>query len=776
VSMLDRMRGGTVARHYQLDTERFRGLVAAAEPLPAAGEFATRAMQRRPQWQTEAWAYLDTLGEAAYGANFVGDALARLRLYIADADDPDHEPIPEEADREAYEALAALGATGPILHDLGVNTTVVGECILLGVPAEDAGPDEWSIVSTDAFRVKGRRFELIEDTGVKGTPLPDETYAARIWQAHPRRRLVADAPFRPVLSSCEELLMLEAADRAALRTRLVAPLLAIPEGASIVSPDPTVTSQGPSRFASDLQKAMIEPVSDESHPSRLSPIVIEAKGEFLEQVRTISLQSSLDATIGERYERNVKRLSLGLWVPPEVLTGVADVNNWNAWYVERSTWKAHLQPRAVFAVGALTKVFLHQALGRTDRVIWFDPADIVNPTPTADDAHKALQAGAISVGAYRDRLGFSDADAPTGDPVTQIVVRMVSAAPSLAIEPGVDVLYDRLAGLPGIRESDADTAPSDDAGDGGEGAGGEPAPGPPTTGPTVATVAAASVDPLDRLAAGLAEADAVAFDRLTEAAEATLESAVRRVGAKVRSKVRGDSQLAAAIDRVDNSMVARTLGREIVATFGLDDVEAVEDTIGRLRPRFERIVADAHDRAAQLVEEHVGPDAATEFRGEAGDDTGPAWTWLAAALSAGALSVLFDPAPVAEGEFDHDARVAPATVREALARAGGADRVRAVAGRIRDVEVALRARGVATSVRLINLLSRFGVQERALQWDYRPAISRASFPAHLALHGTQAETEDGFGGCPWGRCAPSDHRGCRCAYSTVLAADAQDAA
>lgn len=762
MTMLDRLRGGTVAKHYQITPQRFRGLTAAAEPLPAAGEFAGLALGRRPQWQTEAWTYMDTLGECAYGANFVGDALARLRLYIADADDPDHEPVAEEDDREAYEALASLGQTGPILHDIGVNVTVVGECLLVGTPDDDEAGDGWSIVSTDAMEVEAGRYMLKEDVGMRGRPLHEDTYVARIWQAHPRRRKVAAAPFRPVLSSCEELLMLEAADRAALRTRLVAPLLAIPEGASIVSPDPTVEAQGPSQFARDLQKAMIEPVADESHPSRLSPIVIEAKGEFLENMRTISLQSSLDATIGERYERNLKRLSLGLWVPPEVLTGVADSNHWTAWFVERSTWKAHLQPRAVFAVNALTAVFLNPALGRTNRTIWFDPADIVNPTPTADDAHKAFAASAIGPNAYRSRLGFDDGDAPTGDPVTRQVIAMLVAAPSLAVAPGPLELHRQLSELPGI--ADGDSPPSAPAEQDGEGGGGpEPSPTPPVA------AAAGDTGSLDLLASGLADADTAAFDRLTEAAESNMEQAVRRAGAKLRSAARGDSQLSAAIDRVDNLDVPKTLGKDVA--YALNDNMAVEDSVDRLRPRFEKIVSDAHARAAQLIETEVSAEAATEYREEAAEDVEPAWTWLRAALVAAALAAMFDPAPAAEGEADPTARVQANLIREALARAGGADTVRAVAGRIRDVEVALRARSVATSVRLINLLSTFGIAERAIRWDYRPGIIRDTFPQHANLNGVTAESEDSaaFGGCPWGQCRPSDHKGCRCSFRAVLA-------
>src|SRR4051794_28913246 len=111
---------------------------SAATPRQAAG------------WQAECWTMFDEIGEVKYACNLAGNAMAKLRPYVAvyPADDPTNDPVPvltdgidsEKVDPDLAVAAAAElerlssaeGGIPEVLRSLNINLEVAGELWLVG--------------------------------------------------------------------------------------------------------------------------------------------------------------------------------------------------------------------------------------------------------------------------------------------------------------------------------------------------------------------------------------------------------------------------------------------------------------------------------------------------------------------------------------------------------------------------------------------------------------------------------------------------------------------
>src|SRR6185436_20091701 len=84
--------------------------------------------------------------------------------------------------------------------------------------------------------------------------------------------------------------------------------------------------------------------------------------EALGKNEHLKFWSELDDAVVEMRDAAIKRLALGMDVPPEVLLGVADANHWNAWLSEESAVKAHLEPKLSVLAYAFTEQYLRPSL------------------------------------------------------------------------------------------------------------------------------------------------------------------------------------------------------------------------------------------------------------------------------------------------------------------------------------------------------------------------------------------------------------------------------
>lgn len=796
-----------------------RAIVAAATKIKIGDRASVAAVKRREQWQDECWDAFDAVGEVKYGANYLGNSLSRLGLYVGaavDAADTDPVPLtidPPDDDVEspglvdpatyvaAYDALGRLasghGGHGELLRETAVNLTIAGECYLYGreetwlVGDEEQTREVWDVRSVSEVVVGSEdRVRIIDTpehgaTSAKGghelSPEDDNTYLVRVWQRHPRWGGLADSPLRGVLGAAEELLLTEQAVRAIARSRMNAGMLLLPteisfgpaEGADDDSDDP---------FLDALMEAMTTPIQDEGDASSVTPMVVRAGVEHLKEVRHLTFQREMDAHVLDRQSAALRRIGQGMNLPVEILTGVAEVNHWTAWQIEESTFKAHVEPLAIAVVNALTEGYLLpmlEAAGVPEPerfCVWYDASRLIarpNVADAADHAHDRLT---ISDDAYRRARGFDDSDAPSEEETRARVARnaakrstQVAGEVSEGVDPatgeGGEPLPDTDASAPPERAASTTTervlrSMRDDAA-------------------MPALVASGRVPA--NLGELLRDIDRDLRNRVEAAADASMRRALERAGAMLRSRSKKNRAAADAIESTSNDHVAATLGPTLVQALGVEELELIEGAFDTLGDRFVRWCRSAAEASIDLIpglESAQRDELERSFDRHAHD----AWAWLRDALETHARELLYDPdpSPPDDGEWD-DVTVVPfALIREAVARAGGVADSPIVASL--DGQVGAYALGVATGYVTSTTMEEQGVAREAWVWDYGPYRRSHGFEPHQRLDGTVFDsfTDDAlanYASWPTGAyLLPGDHAGCRCDVSPVMVDRFGDAA
>lgn len=534
-------------------------------------------------WQTRSFLYYDALGEIKYAAQFYARMLSPLRLYAAEIDE--NKQVVESENPVAIEALDRIqdpggGRTG-LLGAYGRLMFLTGETYLFVSTDPETGLEQWEMLSTDELRIQSgvmirykapslsaeeyREPDLDDDQEGAWVPVDDRTAVAyRLWQRHPRYSMLADATMQGVLELCEELLLLTQAVRARARSRLAGSgLLLIDERISPPPLEPVADEdmlQDP--FIAALVNAMTLPIVNEGAASAVVPLTLRVPvaegGKVADLIHHLQIvdPTQLYPETGLRYEC-IKRIAIGLDMPPEILLGLEEANHWTAWQVDESTWKSHGAPKAVQLCDDLTasyfRPYLRDVVGLPDwdrYLIAFDATDIINHPDRAADAKDLYDRVVIGKEALRKAAGFDEEDAPTEEERAErigILTRDSSLAwfgiPS--VRAGLEPDAGEITSPDGTSSADGTTPP----GSGETGSEAEKGPPPAKDAPAKDDALIGSSMKVARL---MGAAD-LAVLRVREAA-----------GSRLRSLAKKDPEALALIDGIKNGDVAATLGRERV--------------------------------------------------------------------------------------------------------------------------------------------------------------------------------------------------------------------
>jgi hypothetical protein len=399
-------------------------------------------------WQAEAWDFYDTCGELRYAANWMGNSLSRATIYAADVDDngqPTGTPTTNpRALAAAHDLLGGPSNQAQILQQVGVHLTIAGDCYVIGeTPVDQQGvplpDDEWYVASTDelSFRTGG----WFIDRGNGRRPLAeDRTVIIRVWNSHPRKKWQADSPVRAVLPVLRELRQLQRVSGQQMDSRLAgAGLLVLPIGVQF--PAPTMDAQRANPDADPLMLALAEnimvPLEDPEDSSRLVPMTLRVPPEAVDKVKLVTFSSQLWAENTTLREACIRRLALGLDMPPEQLLGMGDANHWGAWQIEESGVKLHVTPRLTTIVQAINSGYYEPALTRQGLppwafTLWFDTSELVQRPNRGADAQWLYDHDQLSGVALRRETGFDDSDAPSKDEkLAKILATVVLTNPEL---------------------------------------------------------------------------------------------------------------------------------------------------------------------------------------------------------------------------------------------------------------------------------------------------------------------------------------------------------
>lgn len=447
-------------REPKVEVLRFEGpngMVAAATRL--TGGKRTKKPKRAPAWYQQGWDYYDTIGEFRYAVSWVGNLLSRATLTIH----RDGSPVDSNSDSDlAVQALRSLfgGTDGQreMLRQLGTHLTVPGDSYIVG---EDMGdkPDRWQVVSATRIKQIGSEDSPIWKIGEKTL---DNPLVIRIWRPHPDRQDQADSPTRAVLTVLAEIDGLSRYVHAQISSRLTgAGMVTIPNEITFTNARQAAVDGGETLVNSggidDLILEFIETaalaVADQADPSARIPLFIQGPGEHLDKIRHVTFWSELDEQAKELRDEAIRRLALGMDMPPEILTGSGELNHWNAWQVEEASIKAHTEPLLQLICNGLTDMFLRPYLeenGMSEEdarayAIHADTSKIRLRPNRSKEAVELYQMGALSAAAMRRENGFDEEDAMTGEELVDFHVRKTAGG---TVNPEIVAYALSLLGVP----------------------------------------------------------------------------------------------------------------------------------------------------------------------------------------------------------------------------------------------------------------------------------------------------------------------------------------
>lgn len=784
---------------------------------------------RRLKWQEDAWGYRDSVPELKFACRFITNSLGRLRIYAAQNQPRGEEPIPLSRDGgesgispatlaaaiEAVERLDLDNRGTNIFSRLGENMEVAAEAYLLGEADPDSPTGEsWSVRAVTELRVDGSgRISLVEPGIGHGTAPkvldPASCELLRIWNPHPQYYDWPDSDLVALLDTCEELRLYDRALRASARSRIGSnSFLFIPDELSLTrAGDAPASAEAPGTpedadpFFEEIVHAMISPISEEDSPQAVVPMVLRGPA-MMHDRPTMELMGSVPIGRAEvedilgRRAAAASKFGRGINLPPEVVSGLGDVNHWSAWSIDANTCKNHVEPRAEVLCDSLTVAYLWPELlargcppAEVRKVcLWYSVDELVQNPNRGQDARDGHAAGVLSDDALVRDLGFSEDDRPG---LTERVFRAIEQralsdqqVPVLLALGGMgpdDPIMQ--AAVAAAKASVAIKAPQTNGQVGGRPVIDQPArPDAPTPRRAIprAPAVVSSGAPgrwrvREQMCHELAQIDATLTTQLLAHADATVGAAVEKAGNRIRARAVKNPELAAQFKGRPAALVVAELGRQAL---DYQDAKDLDEGIDAFEAIWLRTVEDAAHRVAGLNADMLGvaPDPGLVDTLMVGARS--AWGWLAKQLRRVIQAVLYGRAlPELPGEKT-GGPVPASVVRGALALAGGlspdspgiTDEGTLAAGAAGPLT------GLATGNAASSWLTERGAVDLGYEWQYF-GLARDSFPAHRALSGRRftSWTDDVLSvraGDEWlgiSHYHPGDHTGCLCGAFPVLA-------
>jgi hypothetical protein len=392
------------------------------------------------QWQEQIWDFYDIIPEFRYAVSWVGNLLSRATLLPYKDGVPTTDPV-------AVAAMDALfgGVEGQreMLRLLGVHFTAVGEGFIIGVSDAGDAQDSWMIAAaTEVSQTSGDDPVV----SVGSEKLPADSLVIRLWKPHPRKAKQSDCPSRAVMPILSELNALTQHVAAQIDSRLSgAGVLLLPSEMELPTRVQTGTTDdgndekvqieltGPEGFAQVLSETMGLSISDRSSASRMVPVILQGPGEYLDRVKLIQFWSGLDEAAKPLREEAIRRLALGMDMPPETLTGTADVNHWGSWQIEEAAIKSHTEPLLDVICSSIADGYLRpylEAEGVEDPEAYDIKADTsqlrMRPNRSKESIELYDRAELSGSAALREN-GFDEADAMTDDERVKWFVQKVAS-------------------------------------------------------------------------------------------------------------------------------------------------------------------------------------------------------------------------------------------------------------------------------------------------------------------------------------------------------------
>lgn len=782
-------------------------MTASGERVDLSDKQLAQSWNRlRGDWQKQAWAYRELIGELGAGVEYEANIASKVNYKIGmvtGEDQPilygsDEFTLPDRVANAANEALDALPfRNGYSFTGIGyTNLRVTGEAYLHGTVIK--GRERWEVLSSSEVVTHNNGLAIVELPGTTPRPIKGDEALMRLWKPHPQWKRLSDSPLRRMLDTCEDVVLAGRELRAAARSRVAANgILLIPNGLSVVrKPDGSTDD-----FQNELEVSMLMPISNEGDAGAVVPIVIRGEAEDLEKVRHVILERADSPQLIEKLNSALVRLREGMDMPPDAGQSVKDMNHWSAWQVTAENWKGYLEPHARLWVDSLTEAYLRPSLmqpvsrggyGLTEEEaeqvqIWYDASNVTQNANLGQDFLDMYDRGEIGGKALRRVKGAEEGDAPDDEELRRMITWKQAEAGGLSPEIVLRLLQEALPGLGGVsiatvngsvearRGEITTTRPPRQVGPAGDGpAGGGPGEAPvnPTPAPPAGVQAAAVPAPEIITADELMEIERALRDRLMIAADDSLVRALERAGTKVRAAAqRKDKELAQATKGMAAAAVCPLAGAERIMALGLTEDILLTAAFTYLAGKFTEWTTGAIKAAAKTVAAMLGLPltSVAALVHSMTSRIGPAWKGLEGRLRQRALDKLYGRTGDEERGEAPDTFVRPGDIRAALTEIGGnpPGGVHEDGKPGREGEV---LGGLATGRDVMELIDQ-QADRLGLIWKYGITPRAREFHPHKELNGQRFSgwsderlIPDAAYAWVGPHYAPGDHDGCLCDY------------
>lgn len=712
------------------------------------------------EWQTRAWQMYRANSTLRYPVEFIGHALSRLRLVPALIQDS--EVVIDEDASLPMQVLEELGS-GPhaagaieghseLMRNLGIHQILVGESYLVG-RVNEAGENYFEVFSISELKLNGDKYALRKHQSATPEELPDDTFVLRLWWPDAEWAATPDSPIQSLLDTFDELQTLSDALGAIDHSRIPAGILKVPSELA------RAHNKGFKGLSEDLIEHLSTPISDRRSATSVVPLAVEGKAEFLKELDILQLErQSVDNDI-QRMELLLKRIGMGLPLPPEILTGKTNLTHWSGWLIDADTWKA-VQPIATLILASLTYGYFRPVLkerGFKDYAkyrIWFDAAELLIRPDQGQAANDGVDRILVSGESWRRVRGFTEEDKPSEEEYDQRAA-LLSGGAAHTLPDSINV-----PNIPGpgtaSRSGPSSSPPPPPEGE----------QGPPKTQP--ALVASAD-NQLERLSTRLSRIDSTLRRDLAVMGEEAIRQAIKRVGGNVRAKL--TKEQARQYKTTDSFHLAATLGARRVLNAHVDDMAGLREGLDSFFSQAEARMKQAQfgsvedvasilslDQGSLLQEHEIEMQAAFKegmslFRQEVLDQARIA------------LYAQAEPEPE-HGEILAAGVLAVAgklisVIRKAMARIGGGS------------DQTERPGGIAQGERILSILKKRGIHEQSYVWEH--GMPARPLEGHRALDGVEFASwsdpvltirpEDVWLARPF--YAVGDHGFCTCSFRSI---------
>jgi hypothetical protein len=790
-------------------SESLPTLTASGERIDTKDKNLAQVFGRlRGDWQNQAWAYRELIGELGAGIEYEANIASKVNYKIgavSGEDEPfmdgsDEFNIPDHVATAAREALDALPfRNGYSFTGLGYTCLrVTGEAYLHGQAVK--GKEVWQVLSSSEVVTHNNGLAIKDLPGTTPKPLGVGDALMRLWKPHPQWKRLSDSPLRRMLDTCEDVVLAGRELRAAARSRVAANgLLLMPNELSIVRK----SDSGIDNFQTELELLMLTPIQNEGDAGAVVPIVLRGPADDLEKVRHVILQREDSPKLIEKLNSALTRLREGMDMPPDVGQSVKDMNHWSAWSVTAENWKGYLEPHTRLWVDSLTEAYLRpslmQPVGRggwglsedeADLVqVWYDAGNVTQNANLAQDYLDLYDRGEVGGKALRRVKGAEEGDKPDEDEFQRMVTWQQAKGGTLGPEVVLGLLRQMIPDLGGLGVATVNGAveprrgeivttrpdmPRPQIGDGTGAAPGQQPDNPTPVPPPGLQAAATPKQPAPKIvtAADLMEIERALRERLMTAADDAVLRALEKAGTKVRAAAqRKDKELALATKGLAAEAVCPLAGYERIQALGLTEDILLAAAFTYLAGKFTEWTTGAIKETAKAVAGMLGLPLTVvgHLVQTMTSRIGPAWKGLESRLRQRALDKLYGREGDEELGEVPDTIVRPGDIRAALTEVGGnpPGGVHEDGKPGREGEV---LGGLATGRDVTELIDA-KADRLGLTWKYGVTPRARQFDPHKALNGERFTGWNDERLVPDARYAwvgphfaPGDHDGCLCDY------------